>query len=176
MINLVKPNYFIPIHGELHHLAAHAHTAKGCGISNTFVVENGQSVCFENNDDEIRGFLGETISAGRIMVDGKGVGDVTDIVLRDRQQLAAGGLVICVLSVADGELAQGPDIFMRGISADAPLLEEAKEWVKKPLAELTPEARRDRAVIEESVRVSLRRFFRRQLERKPVIVPVVIVL
>jgi ribonuclease J len=177
MINLVKPRYFIPVHGELHHLTAHAETARQCGVEKIFVIEDGQPVEFERSGGEVDGYLGEPGDARKIMVDGDGVGDVTATVLRDRNQLAEAGMVICVvtLDATSGEVAFGPDIMMRGVLADdARLVDDLKNWVRTAINEQTPTARRDRPTIEEAVRVSVRRFFKRELDRKPVVLPVVL--
>jgi ribonuclease J len=182
MINLVKPRFFVPIHGELHHLKAHAHTAKACRVPDerVFMIEDGQALeLYRGDDGEVHARLGEKVLARKIFVDGKGIGDVGDVVLRDRAQLAHAGMVICVVTIdqATGDVTQGPDLLTRGIFGDAEhptLFEEAKLWVKKALDEHTAEARRDRPAMEDAIRTSLRRFFRKELERKPVVLPLVL--
>ena len=177
MINLVKPRFFIPIHGEIRHLTEHADTARLCGVEKIFVIEDGQPVEFEKNKGVVEGYLGPQGDARKIMVDGDGVGDVTATVLRDRNQLAEGGLVICIvtLDATTGEVAFGPDLMMRGVLADdARLVEDLKSWVRTAINEQSPTARKDRPAMEEAVRVSVRRFFKRELDRKPVVVPVVL--
>src|SRR5262249_60670517 len=84
VINLVKPKFFVPIHGEHHHLAAHAATAEGCGVrrENVFVIEDGQTLEFDKRAEGVVASLGAKLEARKIMVDGKGVGDVEDVVLR----------------------------------------------------------------------------------------------
>ncbi len=191
LINLVKPRFFVPIHGEMHHLASHAEIAGQCGITRDriFVIEDGQSLVLEADEGaepassegegpDISAYLGERYQPRRIFVDGKGVGDISDIVVRDRQALATAGICVCIVIIdpGSGDVVQGPDLFIRGISGseDSRLLDEATSWVKKGINEHTADARRDRAVMEEAVRVSLRRFFRRELDRKPVILPFVL--
>ncbi|HBG21838.1 MAG TPA: ribonuclease J, partial [Peptococcaceae bacterium] len=114
MINLTKPKFFIPIHGEYRHLIKHAQLAKDVGISNenVFVVENGQILEFCSNWGKVAG----RVTAGRVLVDGLGVGDVGNIVLRDRRQLSRDGLVVVVLTLDQnsGEIVAGPDIISRG--------------------------------------------------------------
>ncbi len=182
MINLVRPRFFIPIHGELHHLKAHAHTARACQVESerVFTIEDGQSLELAQGDDgEVHARLGERYLARKIFVDGKGIGDVGDVVLRDRAQLAHAGMVICVVTIdqTTGDVTQGPDLLTKGIFGDAEhptLFDEAKQWVRKALDEHTAEARRDRVAMEDSIRTALRRFFRRELERKPVVLPLVL--
>jgi len=181
MINLVKPNFFVPIHGELRHLSHHAKTARECGINeeNIFVIEDGQTIIFEQTQNGIAASRGDKLEARKVFVDGKGVGDVGDIVMRDRQQLANAGIVICVLTLdlATGEIASGPDLICRGIielEHQVPLLEEAKTTIEKALLEHTPQARKDPDLSKETIRLTLRRFFRKTLQRKPVVIPMVI--
>lgn len=195
MLNLVKPRYFVPIHGELHHLATHAATARTCGVEpeNVFVIEDGQTLSLGRDEptgedassDEgaprVWAELGAKLEARKIFVDGKGVGDVSDLILRDRAQLAYAGMLICVVSIdqASADIATGPELLSRGIvdgDDKAGVLDNARAWVKKAIEEQSAEGRRDRAVLEETIRLSLRRFFRRELERKPVIFPIVMVV
>ena len=182
MINLCKPRFFVPIHGELHHLKSHARTAAACRVDaeRVFTIEDGQSLELQRGDDgEVHARLGERHVARKIFVDGKGIGDVGEAVIRDRAQLAHAGMVICVVTIdqTTGDITQGPDLLTKGIFGDAEhptLFEEAKQWVRKGLEEHTAEARCDRPAMEESIRASLRRFFRKELERKPVVLPLVL--
>lgn len=183
MINLVKPRYFIPIHGELRHLTHHADTARGTGMlaENVHVIEDGQSVEFLQQDGDVLAKQGDRIEARKIMVDGKGIGDVNDIVLRDRHQLANAGMCIFVLTMdqAEGSVVGNPEILTRGIvewDTNRELFDDLKHYVMKEVDNHTTEARRDRNTIEDTVRSATRRFFRRSLERKPVVLPLVIMV
>ena len=127
---LAKPKYFIPVHGEYRQLRAHADTAKLMGISesNIFMLTNGRVL--EMNEDECK-FNG-SVPSGRVLVDGLGVGDVGNIVLRDRQHLAQDGLIVIVLTMDSqtGEVVAGPDVISRGfvyVRESERLLEEVKQ-------------------------------------------------
>jgi len=181
MLNLVKPQYFMPIHGELHHLAQHAATAGECGIpkENVFVVEDGQSIEMYAEGDGVGARRGERHLARKIYVDGKGVGDVSDVTVRDRASLAYAGICICVVVIDQdtGEVAREPELFTRGIANadDNPaLFSDAKSWLMQAISEQSPAARRDRLVMEEALRIALRRFFRREVDRKPIVLPFVL--
>jgi ribonuclease J len=114
MLNLVKPKYFIPVHGEYRHLVKHGQLARETGLpeENVMVLENGSMVVFEKGE----ACLGGKIHCGRVLVDGKGVGDVDEVVLRDRRRLSEDGVVILLLAVDEqtGEITYGPDIVSRG--------------------------------------------------------------
>lgn len=181
MLNLVKPQYFMPIHGELHHLAQHARTAGEVGIpkDNIFVVEDGQSVELYPEGDNVGARLGERHHARKVYVDGKGIGDVTEMVVRDRASLAYAGICICVVMIDldTGDAVGEPELFTRGIASadDNPaLFEDAKDWLQQAIIEQTPATRRDRPAMEEALRIALRRFFRREVDRKPIVVPFVL--
>ena len=118
---------------------------------------------------------------GRLFVDGKGVGDVEGLVLKDRYHLSQDGLVMVVLALSSGsgEILYGPDIVTRGVvteNGSEPIIEGARETVLKVWEEATPEARKDHAEIKTDIRKAMRRFFNKRLERKPVIIPVLLEL
>ena len=129
MLNLVKPRYFIPVHGEYRMMIKHAQIAEEIGIrsENIFLLENGQVVDF----DKLGAHLNGKVASGQIMVDGLGVGDVGSVVLRDRKQLSQDGIVIVVLTLdrAEGKVIAGPDIITRGFVyvRDRGTLEETKQ-------------------------------------------------
>ncbi|BDQ35377.1 ribonuclease J [Pseudodesulfovibrio portus] len=175
MLQTVRPEYFIPVHGEYRHLVKHMRLACECGVDEdkSMVVENGQPVTFFE-DDGIK--LLPRISAEKILVDGKGVGDVGQSVLKERQLLAGEGMVIVVLVVdeATGEISMGPDIMSKGFVFEEEyrhLLDDAKCIVLDVHENIAPG---DTTKLKERIRSALRRFFRKVLGRDPVVVPLVI--
>jgi ribonuclease J len=179
MINLTRPRYFVPIHGEYRHLARHAALATGMGIAgdDCFILEDGDVL----EVDAAGARRAERVNAGRVYVDGKGVGDVGDVVLRDRRHLSDGGMVLAILAVNQhtGEIISGPDLISRGFAIEdesQAYLERAKEVVLEALAALAPELRTIPAEVKEEMRKALRRYFRKTLERRPVVLPFVMEL
>jgi ribonuclease J len=175
MLNLVRPRWFIPVHGELRHLAHHAKLARDVGIpaDRILVVEDGDTV-------ELGQTLrkGERVQAGRIYVDGLGIGDVGEVVLRDRRKLAGDGIVVVVVTVDahSGEVLAGPDVINRGFvfeEAADHILEEARHRTLLTLKESAVEQVADPTILREHIRVALRRYFFEATQRKPVIVPVI---
>ncbi|ADU63179.1 MAG: ribonuclease J [Pseudodesulfovibrio sp.] len=177
MLETVRPRYFIPVHGEYRHLVKHSRLAVDCGVEEScaLVVEDGQPVIFEA-DGSMR--MGQPFRAEKILVDGKGVGDVGQSVLRERQLLAGEGMVIVVLVVdeATGEISMGPDIMSKGFIFEQQymhLLDDAKCIVLDVHENIAPG---DTAKLKERIRSALRRFFRKVLGRDPVVVPLVITI
>lgn len=175
MLQTVRPEYFIPVHGEYRHLVKHRRLAIDCGVDEdkALVVENGQPVTF-HADGSME--LLPRIAADKILVDGKGVGDVGQSVLKERQLLAGEGMVIVVLVVdeASGEISMGPDIMSKGFVFEQQymhLLDDAKCIVLDVHENIAPG---DTAKLKERIRSALRRFFRKVLGRDPVVVPLVI--
>jgi len=176
MLNLVRPRFFVPVHGEYRMLVKHARLAEQVGIprQNIFVCENGQVLEFTKE----KGLVSGTVPAGRVLVDGLGVGDVGNIVLRDRKQLAQDGILIVVVTL-DREahaVVAGPDIVSRGFvyvrEAEA-LLEEAKEKVNAVLSECLERQASNWGAIKGSVRESLGRFLYERTGRRPMILPII---
>jgi ribonuclease J len=177
MINLTKPRYFIPIHGEYRHLIRHAHLAQQVGIpeENTFLAENGRTIIF----DKSRGWLGESIDTGRVLVDGKGVGDIGTSVLRERRDLSEDGLVIVAMAIDEetGIVVQGPDIISRGFvfeDRSRDILEDAKCIVLEIIEEHTREGSDDWEGTKTKIVKALRRYFFFVIERRPVIIPIIL--
>lgn len=175
MLQAVRPEYFIPVHGEYRHLVKHRRLAVDCGVEDdkSMVVENGQPVTFFE-DGAIE--LMPCIAADKILVDGKGVGDVGQSVLKERHLLAGEGMVIVVLVVdeASGEISMGPDIMSKGFVFEQQymhLLDDAKCIVLDVHENIAPG---DTVKLKERIRSALRRFFRKVLGRDPVVVPLVI--
>jgi ribonuclease J len=175
MLNLVRPRWFIPIHGELRHLAHHARLAMEVGIpeERILVVEDGDTV---ELGQAVR--RGPRVQAGMIFVDGLGIGDVGQAVLRDRRKLAGDGIVVVVVTVDahSGAVLAGPDVINRGFVFDETaddLLEEARALTLKTLEASAADEVTDQTVIKQSIRRDLGRYFFEITQRKPVIVPVI---
>ncbi len=180
MLALIRPRFFIPIHGEMRHLRSHRELAVQMGVlpSHAVVMENGDRGILEK--DSLR--IDETkVPCGRVFVDGKGVGDVGDIVLRDRLHLSEDGLVVVVLVLdkVSGQSVQRPELLTRGVvyeDGNQELLAEAKDAVEKALA-LGPKALdfadEEGAGPREVAQRALRRFFKKRLGRRPVVIPLV---
>lgn len=173
MINAVRPKFFVPIHGEYRHLIHHRDLARETGIApeRTLILDDGEPLTLL--PDTIR--LEEKIPAGSILVDGKGVGDVGNLVLRERQLLGGDGVVVVVLvlDAESGEIIHGPDMISRGFVFEqqfSHLLEDAKCLVLDQL-ETSPRAGNQR--LGDRIRASLRSFFRKVVGRDPVVVPVI---
>lgn len=174
MLALTRPRYFVPVHGEYRHLARHRGLAQSMGMApeDTFLLEDGNVLEIDGAGARVL----EPVTAGRVFVDGKGIGDVSDIVLRDRRHLSQDGLVLAVLALDQhsGELINGPDLITRGFifeDSGQEYLEQAKVVVRDALAQITPESRTDSLEVKEEVRKALKRYFARTLERRPVILP-----
>ncbi|OEU70835.1 MAG: ribonuclease J [Desulfuromonadales bacterium C00003093] len=179
--NLVKPKYFVPIHGEYRHLVKHAQLAVEMGLpqENSQVLENGQPLLISNDGWELE----SRVETGRIFVDGKGVGDVGTMELRDRRHLANHGLVILMLAInqSTGEIVQGPEIFTKGFVPEENeesevLLAEAKQAVCDLLSERSLDAVSDWEELRVGVRKALRRCFNKRIARRPLILPVILEL
>jgi ribonuclease J len=177
IINLVKPRFFVPVHGEYRHLVKHARLAEKLGIpkERCFVVTNGDVLSFADNTC----IRDESIETGRVFVDGKGIGDVGDVVLNDRKHLANDGMVVVIIAIsqASGEIIYGPDIVSRGFvfeDENREYLEEAKRIVLETLAGVNLEVLADWNEVRLEVRRVLRRFFNKTIERRPVILPLIL--
>jgi ribonuclease J len=178
LVNIVQPHYFVPIHGEFRHLVKHRQLAVATGISpeRCLLAENGHVLTFHDNQVE----MVERLETGRVFVDGKGVGDVGKLVLRDRRHLSEDGLVIVslVISKETREILNGPDIFSRGFILEETkpeLLDEAKCIILEVFDRISGNGYDlDCADLQAEVRQELKRFFQRVLERRPVIYPIII--
>jgi ribonuclease J len=173
MLELTRPQYFIPIQGEYRMLVLHARLGDAVGIprENVFVVENGQVIEF----DEEGAFLAETVPSGQILVDGLGIGDVGRVVLRDRHMLSRDGFVVVVIAIDErtGGLVDGPDIISRGfvyVRDSEDLIEEAKERV----IDLLESGKMHRDTAATIIRDNLSQFLYQRTRRNPMIFPVVL--
>ncbi|WP_211209254.1 ribonuclease J [Succinispira mobilis] len=176
MHNLVRPKFFIPVHGEYRHLIHHAKLANEVGLpkENIFVMENGDVVELTATEGAIAG----KVAAGRVLVDGLGVGDVGNIVLRDRRQLSQDGILIIVVTIdrSRGAVVAGPDIVSRGfvyVREAEGLMEDAKDRVQQALDKCAQNGVSDWSSIKFSVRDSLGRFLYERTRRRPMILPII---
>lgn len=176
MLNLLKPKFFIPVHGEHRMLVKHAELAKEMGIHsrNVFVAENGMVLEFTKKHGRVAG----RVPAGRVLVDGLGVGDVGNIVLRDRKQLSQDGILIVVVTMSKdtGTVAAGPDIVSRGfvyVRESEELMEEAKKKVKCALDKCCDRNITEWSSIKSHVRDALGKFLYEKTRRRPMILPII---
>jgi ribonuclease J len=176
MHNLVKPRFFIPVHGEYRHLIQHKKIAMELGMpkENIFVAENGSIIEISGNKGAIAG----KVTAGKVLVDGLGVGDVGNIVLRDRRQLSQDGILIVVVTIdkQDWVVVAGPDIVSRGfvyIREAEELMDEAKEKVQAALDRCKENCVSEWSAIKSAVRDSLGRFLYEKTRRRPMILPII---
>ncbi len=176
MLNLVHPKYFIPIHGEYRNLVYHAKLAEKLGIprENIFILDNGDVVEFSDGEAMKAG----KVTAGRVFIDGKSVGDVGDVVLRDRLRLAHDGIVIILIGIekSTGRLLSGPDIISRGFvfeDASQELLAEVRGIVDAIIGQMSEETRADVSLVQARLRTTLKKYLRDKLDRRPMILPIV---
>jgi len=179
MINLTKPKYFIPIHGEYRHLILHTRLAEECGIlkENILLAQNGQIIEF----DEKGARLGGSVSTGRTLIDGKGIGDVGRSVLKERRVLSEEGLVVVNMAFDEetGIVVYGPEVVSRGFvfeNQTGHLLEEAKCVILEIVDEQDPEVPNRVEVIRSKIQVALRQYFYFAIKRRPVILPFIVEL
>ena len=177
MIGTVRPKIFIPIHGDPRFLFRHRNLAREMDVPHSEVALNGDILEFSGGELARAGKL----AVGRFFVDGKGVGDVESFILKDRYQLSQVGMVmvVLILSSTTGEILYGPDILTRGVvteNGSEASVEEARGIVLKTWEDSGVEARKDLTEIQTDIRKALRRYFNKRLERKPVILPVVLEL
>ncbi len=176
MQSLVKPKFFIPVHGEYRHLKQHGELAVALGLpeGNVLIPENGGVI--EVNRNSIR--KNGTVTAGQVFVDGLGVGDVGNIVLRDRKHLSQDGIltVVVTLSKENNSIIAGPDIISRGfvyVRESEGLMDEAKDIVKDVLRECEESNITDWASLKSKVRDELRSYLYEKTKRKPMILPII---
>ena len=173
---LTKPKYFVPVHGEYKHLMAHSETAKLMSVKkeNIFMMTNGRILELSQDTAKLTG----TVPNGKILVDGLGVGDVGNIVLRDRQHLSQEGLIIIVLTMdkATGEVVAGPDVISRGfvyVKESENLMDEVKNVVRVQIRKCEEEGIQDWATIKGTVKETLKDFIFSKTRRNPMILPII---
>ncbi len=180
LYSLVKPKYAIPVHGEYHMRRAAAKLAESVGVAkdNCLMLENGEVWEFAAKDGEMKAELKDHVSAGGIFVDGLGVGDVGNIVLRDRQNLAQNGIIVVVLTLEkySGHLLAGPDLISRGfvyVRESEDLMEEARVQVQDAVDDCLVRHVNDWGKIKNIIKDSLADFLWKRIKRNPVILPVI---
>jgi ribonuclease J len=176
ILNMTRPKFFIPAHGEYRHLIRHAELARMVGMDpgNVFVTENGGALEFTATS----GARIDRVAAGHIMVDGLGVGDVGTVVLRDRKQLAEDGVLIAVLAIdqLSGELVSGPDLVSRGfvyVRESEQLMEETKQKIREAVIRSTDGKPPEWQTIKAEVRDTAGRFLFERTRRRPMILPII---
>ena len=175
ILALTKPKYFIPIHGEYRHLIAHGETAKIMGVpkENIFKLENGKILEMDKNNAEFTGL----VQSGIVLVDGLGIGDVGNVVLRDRQHLSQDGLIIVVLTMdgSTGEVIAGPDVISRGfvyVRESENVMDDIKQAVRHEVRRFEQNGVRDWSTIKNSIRENLRDYIFTKTKRNPMIIPI----
>lgn len=176
MHNLIRPKFFIPVHGDYRHLYKHAQLAQELGMpkENVFIAENGNILEFTRDKGAING----KVQSGKVLVDGLGVGDVGNIVLRDRRQLSQDGILIIVMTMdkASGTIVSGPDIVSRGfvyVRESEALMDEVREKVKGALEKCEDNNICEWSAIKSNVRDALGRYIYEKTKRRPMILPII---
>ena len=176
ILSLAKPKYFIPVHGEYRQLRAHAETGKIMGIppENIFILENGKTL--ELNKKEAK--ITTSVPCGKILVDGLGVGDVGNIVLRDRQHLSQDGLIVIVMTMdgSTGEIVSGPDVVSRGfvyVRESETLMDDVKKVINEEVKGFEEDGIRDWSTIKSTLKDDLRDYIFQRTKRNPMILPII---
>ena len=179
ILSLVKPKYFMPVHGEYRQLKAHKETAQIMGIpsDNIFMSVNGRIL--EINEKEAK--LTGTVPSGKILVDGLGVGDVGSVVLRDRQHLSQDGLIVIVMTMdsATGEIVAGPDVITRGfvyVKESENLMDDVKNAIREEVQKLEYKGIRDWSTIKSTLKDHIRDYIFKKTKRNPMILPIIMSL
>ncbi|KWX69907.1 ribonuclease J [Paenibacillus jilunlii] len=177
MLTLMKPEYFIPIHGEYRMLHHHSMLAEAVGVKNEniFILKNGDIV--ESNAGDVR--QSGRITAGQIYVDGLGIGDIGNVVLRDRRQLSADGILITVITLSqnDGRILNDPDTISRGfvyVRNSDTLMEEINQLITSTLQKMSPADLGQWNIIKETIKETLGKFLYERTKRRPMILPIII--
>lgn len=176
IMSLVNPKYFVPAHGEIRHLYKHREIAMSLGIpkENVFVMDNGNCLEISQNGAKLIG----DVPSGDILVDGLGIGDVGNIVLRDRKRLSEDGLIIIVLTISKTkrELISGPDIISRGfvyVRESGDLMDDVKDIVGKTIENCSKESILDWSLLKNNIKDDLKGFLFQQTKRNPMILPII---
>ena len=175
ILTLTKPQYFLPVHGEYRHVVKYAELAEEVLIprENIFVMEVGDVLEIGPEGASITG----KVASGDVLVDGIGVGDVGDVVLRDRRHLAQDGIFVIVLSIdkATGEIVAGPDVVSRGfvfMEEAEELIEEAKETVLNTVSEIEVDASTEWSAVKDDIRKAVAKLLYARTHRRPIVIPV----
>ena len=174
MINLMRPRFFIPIHGDYRHLKRHAELAGAMDVvEKVILLEDGEILELDKNSAQKNG----KITVGRVCIDAGGSIDVVeDIILRDRQHIGEGGIVLPILTInkRTGKVEVAPEIVMRGFTVDDPeLIAQARQVVQRTLEASSDEEKADYGVIKEKIRGDLKRYIQKNMGRRPLIMPVI---
>ena len=176
MMNIVKPKYFMPIHGEYGHLKCHAELAEKSGIpsDNVFVIENGTVIEITDKGASKNG----KVATGRIFIDGKGIGGVEGIVLRDRRRLAHDGIVIVIVGIEKftKKIISGPEMISRGFifeNASQDIINEVRELLSNAVASFGDDIVADVPMIKAKIRSTLKKYLKNSMDRSPMIMPIV---
>jgi len=175
MINLLQPKFFIPVHGDYRHLKRHAELAGNMGIVEKVVLlEDGECLDLDAQSAEKTG----KITVGRVCIDAGGSIDVVeDVVIRDRQHLSEGGIVLPIITInkRSGKVENSPEIVMRGFAVDDPqMIAESRQIVQRTLESSSAEEKADYGVIKEKIRTDLKRYIQKSTSRRPLIMPVIL--
>jgi len=175
MINLLRPKFFIPVHGDYRHLKRHAELAGNMGIVEKVVLlEDGECLDLDAQSAEKTG----KITVGRVCIDAGGSIDVVeDVVIRDRQHLSEGGIVLPIITInkRSGKVENSPEIVMRGFAVDDPqMIAESRQIVQRTLESSSAEEKADYGVIKEKIRTDLKRYIQKSTSRRPLIMPVIL--
>src|SRR5208337_1156465 len=172
LINLVRPKFFVPVHGDYRYLRHHAKVAMETGaVEHAIVIEDGDVLELDKNDARKK----DKVTAGRVLIDsGSNIDVVEDLVIRDRRILSEDGIVLAVLAInkRTGKVEQQPEVVMRGFGG-ADITDQAREVVLKTLDGLTGEEKSDYGMVKEKVRVELKRLIQKTTGRRPLIMPVI---
>lgn len=175
MLNLARPKYLVPVHGSYHMRKQHAELGQRLGIENTVMIEDGDVLEFTADGARVI----DRVHVGRVFVDGRSSGgDIEDMQLRDRRQLAHSGIIIAyaIVEKNTGKFTSGPDLLQRGFLRQGDedvLLEQASDYAVKAINKLDDKVRSNLNEVSEALRLAVRRFFRKRLDRKPVVIPIV---
>ena len=176
---LTKPKYFIPVHGEYRQLMAHAETAIKMGVApeNIFMNTNGRIIELNENEAKQTG----SVPCGKVLVDGYGVGDVGNVVLRDRQHLSQDGLIVIVMTMdsSTGEIVAGPDVISRGfvyVKESENLMDDVKKYIHEEVEILESKGVRDWATIKSTLKDHIRDYIFQKTKRNPMILPIIMSL
>jgi ribonuclease J len=177
LLNMIKPRYFVPIHGEFRHLKHHAEIAKEVGVEekNIFLLENGDMLEITKGGAYVK----KHKAGGVVYVDGLGVGDIQDVILRDRRRLSQDGIVITVLAISinESKLVSGPEIISRGfvqLDEARDLIEGAKEKVIDEVGRLSATGSFDWSTLKGEIKETLGKYFYRETGRHPMIIPIIL--
>lgn len=177
MLNLVRPKYFVPVHGEYRHLVYHSKLAEKLGIplKNIFILEDGDILRIDAGAAEITG----KVQSGRLFIDGKSTGDVEGMVLRDRWRLAHDGIIIVLLTIEklSAKIISGPDIISRGFFSGPDSEQQTSDILKNLIAEeitgLDAEVIRDLPLFQEKLRRTVKKYLKQEFDQRPMIMPII---